>query len=71
MYTKYGPLVREDIGTHSIVHVFDPDDVQTVYSAEGKNPFVPPLQETTQIYRRTKNMSLGLGNTYLYSTENF
>ncbi len=34
-----------------------------VYSHEGKWPVVPPLQETTQMYRAQKQMSLGLGNT--------
>lgn len=34
-----------------------------VYAHEGKWPVVPPLQETTQLYRRQKEMSLGLGNT--------
>ena len=36
---------------------------QTVYSHESKWPVVPPLQETTQLYRAQKQMSLGLGNT--------
>jgi hypothetical protein len=31
-----------------------------VYSHEGKYPRIPPLQETTQIYRAQKQMSLGL-----------
>ena len=26
------------------VHVFDPDDIKTVYSIEGKWPIIPPLQ---------------------------
>ena len=37
--------------------------LQTVYSHESKWPVVPPLQETTQLYRAQKQMSLGLGNT--------
>merc|ERR1719259_900663 len=63
MYQKYGPLVKENIGGKVIVHVFDPEDIKTVYSYEGKYPVVPPLQETTQMYRAQKDMSLGLGNT--------
>ncbi|XP_023330089.1 probable cytochrome P450 CYP44 isoform X2 [Eurytemora carolleeae] len=63
MYCKYGPLVKENIGGKIIVHVFDPEDIKTVYSYEGKYPVVPPLQETTQMYRAQKQMSLGLGNT--------
>ena len=45
------------------VHVFDPEDIKTVYSIEGKWPIIPPLQETTAMYRKQKSMSLGLGNT--------
>ena len=45
------------------VHVFDPDDIKTVYASEGKWPIIPPLQETTAMYRQQKEMSLGLGNT--------
>lgn len=30
LYKDYGPLVREKIGSKTIVHVFDPDDIQTV-----------------------------------------
>jgi len=63
MYQEYGPLVRENIGGKTIVHVFDPDDIKTVYSIEGKWPIIPPLQETTAMYREQKEMSLGLGNT--------
>ncbi|CAG7828568.1 unnamed protein product [Allacma fusca] len=63
LHAKYGPVVREKIGNRTIVHVFDPDDVKTVHSIDGKMPEVPPLQETTQIYRQKRNLSLGLGNT--------
>jgi hypothetical protein len=28
-------------------------------------PVVPPLQETTQLYRQQRNMSPGLGNTWV------
>ncbi len=34
-----------------------------VYAHEGKWPVAPPLQATTEMYRRQKDMSLGLGNT--------
>jgi len=63
LHKKYGPLVREVIGQKIIVHVFNPEDIQTVYSVEGKWPVIPPLQETTAMYRQQKDMSLGLGNT--------
>lgn len=59
----YGPLVKENLGGRVIVHVFDPEDIKIVYSNEGKHPVIPPLQETTGIYRAQKKMSLGLGFT--------
>ena len=63
MHQEFGPLVKEQIGTRTILHVFCPDDIKTVYSVEGKWPVIPPLQETTAMYREQKEMSLGLGNT--------
>ena len=44
MFRRHGPLVRENIGGKTVVHVFDPDDIKNVYSVEGKRPVVPPLQ---------------------------
>jgi len=63
MYKQYGPVVKENLGGKEIVHVFDPDDIKTVYNIEGRWPVIPPLQETTQMYRKQKEMSPGLGNT--------
>ncbi|CAP24092.2 Protein CBR-CYP-44A1 [Caenorhabditis briggsae] len=37
-------------------------DAQTVFAADGKTPFIVPLQETTQKYREMKGMNPGLGN---------
>jgi len=37
MFKEYGPLVRENIGGKTVVHVFDPEDIKTVYSAEREN----------------------------------
>ncbi|XP_047488020.1 probable cytochrome P450 CYP44 [Penaeus chinensis] len=62
LYHQYGPLVKEHFGSQVIVHVFDPADIRTVYENDGKTPYIPPLQETTQFYRQEKDMSLGLGN---------
>jgi Cytochrome P450 len=59
---QYGPLVKQQLGSETVVHVFDPDDVKTVYLAEGKWPQVAPLQETVQLYRKKRGLSLGLGN---------
>ena len=44
MFRQHGPLVRENIGGKTVVHVFDPEDIKNVYSVEGKRPVVPPLQ---------------------------
>jgi len=63
MFEQYGPIVQEHIGGKAVVHVFCPEDIKTVYSVEGKWPVIPPLQETTAMYREQKEMSLGLGNT--------
>ena len=62
LHQKYGPVVREVFGTQTVVHLFDPNDIKTVYESDGKMPHIPPLQETTQFYRKEKEMSLGLGN---------
>ena len=64
LYRKYGPVVREDIGTETVIHVFDPDDVKTVHGVTGKTPEVPPLQKVAQLYRQKRNLALGLGNMY-------
>lgn len=63
LHARYGPVVRQDIGTRTVIHAFDPDDVQTVLSCDGKTPTVPPLQETTKLYREKRQLSPGLGNT--------
>ncbi|XP_071520796.1 probable cytochrome P450 CYP44 isoform X2 [Panulirus ornatus] len=62
LYHKYGPIVREDFGSLPVIHLFDPADIRTVYESDGKMPHVPPLQETSKLYRQQKNISLGLGN---------
>jgi len=59
---KYGPIVQQKLGSETLVHVFDPDDVKKVYQTEGKWPHVAPLQETVQLYRKKRDLSLGLGN---------
>merc|ERR1719300_2024928 len=58
LFQEYGPLVREQMGMTSVVHVFSPEDIKKVYSVEGKWPVIPPLQETTAMYRQQKEMSL-------------
>lgn len=64
MYNRYGKIVKENLGfgREHVVHLFDPSDAQTVLTADGKTPFIVPLQETTQKYREMKGMNPGLGN---------
>ncbi|XP_045117691.1 probable cytochrome P450 CYP44 isoform X2 [Portunus trituberculatus] len=62
LHQQYGPVVREVFGSQTLVHVFDPADIKTVYDNDGKMPHVPPLQETSQFYRKKKSISPGLGN---------
>ncbi|CAJ0957604.1 unnamed protein product, partial [Mesorhabditis belari] len=60
----YGDLVKveQGWGRGSVVHVFDPEDSKTVFNADGRQPHIVPLQETTQKYREMKKMNPGLGN---------
>ena len=51
MYRQYGPIVRENIGGTTIVHVFHPEDIKSVYNIEGKWPIIPPLQVITLTYK--------------------
>lgn len=62
-YMKYGKIVKETVAGATVVHLFDPDYIRTVFQAEGKLPHVAPLMETTQMYRQQKGLALGLGNT--------
>ncbi|KAG8236839.1 hypothetical protein J437_LFUL017123, partial [Ladona fulva] len=62
LHEEFGPIVRQDIGLKTVIHLFDPESVKIVYEAEGKYPHVEPLQETVQLYRKHRNLSLGLGN---------
>ena len=64
LYKNYGPVVYEKVGLDKpIIHVFEPDDVQTVYRNEDKVPRIFPLSEFTKAYRQQEDMSTGLGNT--------
>lgn len=64
LYNKYGPIVYEKVGPGKpTIHIFEPDDVQTVYRNEDKVPVIFPLSEFTKSYRQQESMSTGLGNT--------
>ncbi|RCN29027.1 unspecific monooxygenase [Ancylostoma caninum] len=64
LHKRYGPLVRvnQGLGRGYVVHVFDPEDSRQVFASDGRQPFIVPLQETTQRYREIKGMNPGLGN---------
>uniref|UniRef100_A0A183FA68 Phosphoenolpyruvate carboxylase n=1 Tax=Heligmosomoides polygyrus TaxID=6339 RepID=A0A183FA68_HELPZ len=64
---RYGSIIRVDqgFGQGAVVHVFDPEDARHVFASDGRQPFIVPLQETTQRYRQMKGMNPGLGNLYL------
>lgn len=60
---QYGSIVKETFLGHTVVHVFDPEAIRTVYANEDKMPRIEPLAETTQLYRQKSGMSPGLGFT--------
>jgi len=64
-YRRYGPIYRETIAGETVVHLLSPDYVQTVYQNEGKIPHIVPLLETASMYRRLRQMSPGLGHTWV------
>ena len=63
MHQKYGKIAKDSIAGTTTVHLFDPDYIRAVFQSEGKMPYVAPLMVTTQKFRETAGMSLGLGNT--------
>ena len=51
MYDKYGALVREVQGPTEIIHVFDPNDINTIYK-KYLVPHVAPLLQTAADYKK-------------------
>ncbi|KAJ1357404.1 hypothetical protein KIN20_015539 [Parelaphostrongylus tenuis] len=64
LHNRYGSIVKvhRGFGRGYIVHIFDPEDARKVFAADGRQPLIVPLQETTQRYREMKGMNPGLGN---------
>ena len=63
LFNEYGPICKEQFGPDkTIVHLFDLEDIKTMYNNEGKWPVVPPFTESSKLYRAQNNMSLGFGN---------
>ncbi|XP_064605304.1 probable cytochrome P450 CYP44 [Liolophura sinensis] len=61
-HRMYGPIVKETLLGHTSVHLFHPELVKQYYRNEEKLPYVPPLVEATQLYRKKQKYSPGLGN---------
>ena len=59
-FTKYGPIVRETLlpGVDQ-VHLFDPDDIATVFRNDGALP-VRPDMFGLKAYRDARGISQGL-----------
>ena len=36
LHRQFGPVVRSQLAGRTVIHVFQPEDIQTVYSVEGK-----------------------------------
>ncbi|KAL5015473.1 hypothetical protein ScPMuIL_009743 [Solemya velum] len=62
-YRQYGAIMKETVSGVTVVHLFHPDFIRTVFQSEGKIPHIAPLMETTQRYRKLRNLSPGLGNS--------
>ncbi|GMR60196.1 hypothetical protein PMAYCL1PPCAC_30391, partial [Pristionchus mayeri] len=64
MQQKYGDIFKEKLpfGAGYRVHIFKPDDARTLFTSDGKKPYIVPLQSTTQKYRQLRGMNPGLGN---------
>ncbi|KAH9507956.1 hypothetical protein Btru_052455 [Bulinus truncatus] len=60
---KYGDIVKETIAGRTVVHLFKPDYIKLIYETESKYPIIPPLLETVQLYRKKRELALGLGNS--------
>ena len=56
---KYGPIIKTKMGPYWFVHVFDPDDIETVFRSDSKYPerFMIPL---LSIYEKRMNRIPGV-----------
>ena len=62
-HQRYGKIFKETICGRTIVHLFDPDFIRTMYALEGRHPHTVPLLEVNQMYRKVAGMAPGLGNS--------
>jgi len=63
LYARYGKIFKKTINGETTLHLFDPDYIEAVYRTADKLPYILPLLKTTQMYRKYRGMSPGLGNT--------
>ena len=61
-YKKYGPIYKEKVGPgFNMVHVFRPEDLATVFRADGAHPHRPPLP-ITAVSNKREGFCPGLGD---------
>lgn len=61
-YQQYGSLVQEDLAAgHTIVNVFDPDDIEKVFRTEGRIPSRLPFDSMTRVLGDRRNIITNKG----------
>ena len=61
---KYGPIMKQRIGSEYYVFLFDADDFETVFKAEGPYPFREELHIVTT-YCRRNGKPIGMNGLYV------
>lgn len=65
-FKKYGSIVHEEITPgRSLVYLYDPDDIATMFGAEGKYPQRLELSGFKK-YREDRNQGPGLPNLWVH-----
>ena len=59
LFKDYGPIYKENVT--GAVHIMEPADIETVFRAEGKYPYRPPLDGMVK-HREKKGQFLGFEN---------
>ncbi|KAF2359025.1 Cytochrome P450 [Trinorchestia longiramus] len=61
LYENYGPVVREDLGPLTVIHIFDPKDINDFYKT-NLVPYILPLLETAKEFKVKKGAGQGIGD---------
>ena len=61
---KYGPIMKQRIGSEYYVFLFDADDFETIFKAEGPYPFREELHIVTT-YCRRNGKPIGMNGLYV------